>query len=353
LTVQAKYFIKKELTTELTEKTVYSSYPFGMPMPNRTYSLSSTKYRFGFNGKEKDNEVYGEGNAYSFEARTFDSRIGRWFSTDPREGDYAWQTPYAYHRNNPINSIDYMGMGDPPGTTTAYHNTSVADGASIINDGTFKAGQSGWNYFMTDASGSKAGSEVAKAPVQFEVTVNMSNAHEISYKQWNGFFNEAKAQLGLSEVANADLSKDQLKQVNKIRNIKAVNYMNSIEGANAFIINAEKGASGQKFYALKNEAVASRVSRAFELTRGGSQVSQYLSTMSRLSTWASFGRAALRLTGEALIMEGLLYAIPEYNKAQENYNRNKLSYKEYNKKYNTNYTESQYKSLVNMGESGY
>ncbi|MFN9319174.1 MAG: hypothetical protein ACK58Q_01115, partial [Chitinophagales bacterium] len=74
MTVQAKYLLKKELTTELTEKTVYSSYPFGMPMPNRQYSLSSSKYRFGFNGKENDPEAEGQ---QDYGMRIYDSRLGR------------------------------------------------------------------------------------------------------------------------------------------------------------------------------------------------------------------------------------------------------------------------------------
>jgi RHS repeat-associated protein len=40
-------------------------------------------YRFHFNGKETDNEVYGEGNVYDFGARVYDPRLGRWMSVDP------------------------------------------------------------------------------------------------------------------------------------------------------------------------------------------------------------------------------------------------------------------------------
>jgi RHS repeat-associated protein len=88
-------------------------YPFGMVMPNRSFSLSSKGYRFGFNGKEKESDIYGESKAYAFEARFFDSRIGRFFSTDPWEKKYPWQTPFAYFANSPISKIDYLGMGDP------------------------------------------------------------------------------------------------------------------------------------------------------------------------------------------------------------------------------------------------
>lgn len=73
-------------------------------------------YRFSFNGKEKDNEVSGDGNTIAFEARIYDSRLGRFFSTDPWEYKYAWQSTYAYYRNSPISQIDFLGMGgdDPP-----------------------------------------------------------------------------------------------------------------------------------------------------------------------------------------------------------------------------------------------
>jgi hypothetical protein len=36
-------------------------YPFGMMMPGRKFSAGSV-YRYGFNGKENDNELKGEGN---------------------------------------------------------------------------------------------------------------------------------------------------------------------------------------------------------------------------------------------------------------------------------------------------
>ncbi|MBT3424521.1 MAG: hypothetical protein HOD63_10470 [Bacteroidetes bacterium] len=36
-------------------------------------------YRFGFNGIEKDNEVFGTGNSYTTMFRQYDPRLGRWF----------------------------------------------------------------------------------------------------------------------------------------------------------------------------------------------------------------------------------------------------------------------------------
>jgi RHS repeat-associated protein len=56
-------------------------YPFGAPLPGRTFQ--SSEYRFGFNGKEKDDETYGDGNALDFGARVFNSRLGKFLSKDP------------------------------------------------------------------------------------------------------------------------------------------------------------------------------------------------------------------------------------------------------------------------------
>ncbi len=66
-------------------------------------------YCFGFNGKERDNETYGEGNAYDFEARLLDTRLGRWLSVDPKTGKYPHETPFAFVSNNPLVCMDPDG----------------------------------------------------------------------------------------------------------------------------------------------------------------------------------------------------------------------------------------------------
>ena len=66
-------------------------YAFGQPIQERTYNASA--YRYGFNGKEKDNELYGEGNAYDFGARINDPRLGRWLSLDPLAAKYPPAAP--------------------------------------------------------------------------------------------------------------------------------------------------------------------------------------------------------------------------------------------------------------------
>ena len=74
------------------------------------YQLVANGYRYGFNGKEKDDEVKGEGNAYNFGDRIEDPRVGgRWFSIDPYTKKIPGESPYIYASNSPILFIDYQG----------------------------------------------------------------------------------------------------------------------------------------------------------------------------------------------------------------------------------------------------
>lgn len=80
---------------------------FGMPMPERSLSLSD--YRFGFNGKEKDDDVKGGGNSLDFGARIYDPRLGRWLTCDPLFAKYPFASAYIFSIDNPINAIDPNG----------------------------------------------------------------------------------------------------------------------------------------------------------------------------------------------------------------------------------------------------
>ena len=95
-------------------------YPFGMEMPGRVFNLSTVQgnniylpgnrnYPFSFNGKLKENELYGEGNGYDFGARMYDPRLGRWFSVDPQQTKYPSFAPYCFAGNTPIIAKDYNG----------------------------------------------------------------------------------------------------------------------------------------------------------------------------------------------------------------------------------------------------
>jgi len=84
-------------------------YSFGSPMPGRSF-VSSTGYRYGFNGQEKDDEIKGSGNSLDFGERIYDPRLGRFLSVDKLTGSYPWWSPYAFAGNTPIQAIDLDGL---------------------------------------------------------------------------------------------------------------------------------------------------------------------------------------------------------------------------------------------------
>ncbi|MBD0284881.1 MAG: hypothetical protein ICV79_05575, partial [Flavisolibacter sp.] len=81
--------------------------------------LSGGGYRYGFNGKEMDNEVKGEGNQIDFGSRIYDPRTGRFYSVDPRIKEFPALSSYVYAADNPIIFIDEDGEGPKP----AYDKT--------------------------------------------------------------------------------------------------------------------------------------------------------------------------------------------------------------------------------------
>lgn len=93
---------------EVNDNVVVDYYAFGGALPGRT--ASSNSYRYGFNGKEMENELHGNaGDAYDFGARVYDARLGRWMSCDPLEKKYPSFTPYNFAINCPLLFIDPNG----------------------------------------------------------------------------------------------------------------------------------------------------------------------------------------------------------------------------------------------------
>lgn len=76
-------------------------------MPNR--GAGGVSYRYGFNGKETENDVKGIGNVQDYGMRIYDTRLGRWLSLDPIQKKYPELSPFQYVANNPVNFIDPDG----------------------------------------------------------------------------------------------------------------------------------------------------------------------------------------------------------------------------------------------------
>ncbi|MBK9273433.1 MAG: RHS repeat-associated core domain-containing protein [Flavobacteriales bacterium] len=86
----------------------YADYdPFGSLLDER-HALA---YRFGFNGKENDNEFFDEpGAIQDYGMRMYDPRIGRFPSVDPIAAQYPELTPYQFASNTPIQATDLDGL---------------------------------------------------------------------------------------------------------------------------------------------------------------------------------------------------------------------------------------------------
>jgi len=103
-------------------------YPFGMQMPGRAFTVGSS-YRYGFNGKENDNEVKNkEGSQQDYGMRIYDTRVGKFLSVDPVAAKYPYLTPYQFASNSPVSGIDLDGLE----YLTAVYNVTVKNGHNKV-----------------------------------------------------------------------------------------------------------------------------------------------------------------------------------------------------------------------------
>ncbi|MDP4265265.1 MAG: RHS repeat-associated core domain-containing protein [Bacteroidota bacterium] len=123
-------------------------YPFGMMMPGRSFVTPSEAkgYRYGFNGKENDNEVKGEGNEQDYGMRIYDTRVGRFLSIDAITKNYPSLTPYQFASNSPIANVDLDGGESKYYDIELYYKNDskgkLIPSNKIITDNTSK--KTGW-----------------------------------------------------------------------------------------------------------------------------------------------------------------------------------------------------------------
>ena len=78
-------------------------------MPGRKFN--SSEYRYGFNGKEKDDEgEFGSITNYDYGFRIYNPAVGRFLSVDPLSPNYPELTPYQFASNSPIGGVDLDGL---------------------------------------------------------------------------------------------------------------------------------------------------------------------------------------------------------------------------------------------------
>jgi RHS repeat-associated protein len=104
-------------------------YPFGMQQYARSWTEPNVgNYRFGYNGKEQDNEVKGAGDQIDYGMRVYDPRVGRFMSLDPFTKKYAELTPYQYASNGPVSGVDMDGLE----YVTANYMVTIKNGKNAV-----------------------------------------------------------------------------------------------------------------------------------------------------------------------------------------------------------------------------
>ncbi len=102
-----------------TSLTTLSGFPFGMIMSER--SFSSEKFRYGFNGKENDNET----GTQDYGMRIYNPSLGKFLSVDPISKDYPWLSTYHFASNTPIEAIDLDGLEGKQATIDPINGTQT------------------------------------------------------------------------------------------------------------------------------------------------------------------------------------------------------------------------------------
>lgn len=165
-------------------------YPFGMPMPEKNIVGD---YRYGFQGQEIDPETGKE----AFQLRLWDSRIGRWLTTDPYR---QHASPYLGMGNNPIYLTDPDGgmtEGCCDGDGWYSETTNQLDAVTVV-----ASGSNSWNsegiYWTTTFKGNLNDWNILN-------NTNFTNSRNAFnwYKQqeWNAISQQHKAEFYAAKYA--------------------------------------------------------------------------------------------------------------------------------------------------------
>ncbi|MBL7896179.1 MAG: hypothetical protein JNK50_12865 [Bacteroidia bacterium] len=186
----------------------YNYYPFGSVTPGRSFSSGS--YRYSAFGFEKDDEVKGSGNHFSFSDFGFDPRLARRWQIDPKNQDFPWQGVYNCFNNNPIFFIDPSGEsgvayktdqknkdGKPimKVVTNVYiYGSGATDAnAKTMQDNANAQFNNNGNYFTATVDG-------VEYEVQFDIKVQVIDSKLVDTKLVEGGYGNLNAENNYYEI---------------------------------------------------------------------------------------------------------------------------------------------------------
>ncbi|MDP4150865.1 MAG: RHS repeat-associated core domain-containing protein [Bacteroidota bacterium] len=119
---------------------LYGREYFGFGGVMRSLNIAGSGYRYGFNGKENDDEVRGANDEIDYGKRGYDPRIGRFMSVDPLAKRYPYYSAYQFAGNTPIQASDLDG--NEPWLRQTIKAVSSARNAitAVSTSGTTEAG---------------------------------------------------------------------------------------------------------------------------------------------------------------------------------------------------------------------
>ena len=149
-------------------------YPFGMMMPGRKFSADGS-YRYGFNGKEQDQETTGT-TTYDYGFRIYNPALGKFLSVDPLTHKFAWQSSYVAFNNNPIFLTDPDGRAAAPPSTDVTKNQ---DGSYTVVNAKNDCDN---NVYVVDNEGKRTGEVIATTLQPFDFMYTDDNTGEFKFQ---------------------------------------------------------------------------------------------------------------------------------------------------------------------------
>ncbi len=203
--VRLSYTKGSDGKAQVVEESNY--YPFGLKHStyNTVVDPIAEKYKYGYNGKEGQDELGLNWNDYG--ARNYDPALGRWMNVDLLAEKYSSASPYAYVVNNPINAIDPDGKDIIflTGISAEIQATIVAE-LSELTGLTLSVNEQGKLNYTTQES-YEGGSSKARNML-ISAIENETKHYEIDNRNGEGSSVEEKFIRGIGKDAEGNVLQD-------------------------------------------------------------------------------------------------------------------------------------------------